>query len=40
MLTGAVSILELSPPSESLASVLQNLGWTSYLQGQIPEAIK
>ncbi|XP_041351360.1 uncharacterized protein LOC121370288 [Gigantopelta aegis] len=40
MLTMAVNILELSPPSESLASVTLSLGWTVYLQGQIPEAIK
>ncbi|XP_041354151.1 uncharacterized protein LOC121371984 [Gigantopelta aegis] len=40
MLTEAVNILELSPPTESLATVLLSLGWTVYLQGEIPQAIK
>ncbi|XP_041351352.1 uncharacterized protein LOC121370282 [Gigantopelta aegis] len=40
MLTEAVNILELSPPTESLATVLLSLGWTVYLQGDIPQAIK
>ncbi|XP_041351350.1 uncharacterized protein LOC121370281 [Gigantopelta aegis] len=40
MLTEAVNILELSPPTESLANVLLSLGWTVYLQGDIPQAIK
>ncbi|XP_041376162.1 kinesin light chain-like [Gigantopelta aegis] len=40
MLTMAMDIMEQSPPSESLAAILLSLGWTVYLQGDIPEAAK